>query len=439
MRVFWFDRGYMHQSFALPYLPTHDEAMMCFSPGVKHAAPNVVGCENWRVPVLHRLIDDGHQIVWGDERDIMPSEEIDWDLLRLSDFYPEYAPFIRQRDPMLDAELWDIHKPLETAYMERFPKDREKETSRGNLPGSEEYTLKWLGEMIESQAWGMPPEVDVAVIAIIRANVITGFQQTYIMSQYKKMGIPVIMYDQDRQLAATANSLKKANGWSWPDPYWTIIAPYTVGTQWGQPELIDFPYIREFESFWDNNFKRMEERTDGAVYVGNDYERRKLMETHLLPLTDIMPVTVWGKFDKADAGPWKLEWNKVNWAGRVETNRALERISRGKLTVNLIKHTYQKLGQITMRTFESPMAGTLQVGIRENIRIGDFVPRDFISGSTGEALGIAKRVERMTTEEYAHELEIQRKMARRNDLDAYMDRLYELIEKARLNVGALAT
>jgi hypothetical protein len=436
MKIFWYDRGYFHQSFGLPYLPYEHETLMAYSPGVKHAAPNVIGCENWRVPVLHRLRMDQHEIVWGSKRDIMPSEDIDFDMARLADDWANLSEFTYDRDPMLGTEVWDVHTPLEKEYLERFPPGRAKESGRRGVdPGDENYTLKWLGERIDSDHWGTPPPVDVAIIAIVRGNVIAGFEQTYAIRQYLKQGTPVILYDQDRQLAATVNSLTKT-GLTWPDPGILVIAPYTVSTQWGEAETIDFPYIEMYADWWDR-FGETWDKRGGAGYVGNDYDRRKLMEKYLLPLTKEMPVNVWGKFDSKDAEVWKAEWPEVNWAGRVETVRALSRINECKLTVNLIKQNYTKLGQITMRTMESAMAGVLQIGIAENIRMTDFVPRPYIAASTTDALRIAREVASMGQSAYKEELEMQREILRKYELNTYyMPRLYELIEKAQSLVAA---
>lgn len=438
MKIYWFDRGFINQSFGVPYMPTEDEALLGFSPRVKHQEANVIGCENWRIPVLHQMIRDGHQIIWGSEREVMPSEDADFDLARIAPDF-DLESFVSDRDPMLDQQVWDIHRTLEDAYMERFPAGREKPVGkRGVDPGDEDYTLGWLKERIEEKAFGVPPEVDVAIIAIVRGNPITGFEHTYITAQYLRMGVPVIWYDQDRQLAATANSMTKT-GHAWPNPGIMIVGPYSVGYKWGEPITLDFPYIKDYEEWWN---KHAPQKSRGAVYVGNDYERRKLMEEYLLPLSQIFPVDIWGKFDTKDADEFKAKWNTVNWAGRVETNRALSKIAMGKMTVNLIKHNYQKIGQITMRTMESPMAGTLQMGIAENIRIRDFIPADYIASSTDGAMRIARRIDAMSHAEYADELELQRDMVRRYDLhDYYMPTLYGLIDRAKeehSDKGALA-
>lgn len=433
MRIAWYDHGYFHQSAAIPDLPRPEEMPFVFSPGLKHSAPNVIGCEMWRIPVFHRLRDDGHEIVMLTKRDIMPSEDLDFDLMRLVDFDPSFEPFVREHDPMLDTEIFFIRHDLGRRYGNEHPDNKTELTGED----SEENRGTWdmFTRWFKDRVFGEPPEVDVAVIAAMRANVATGMEQSYLMGCYLERGTPVIIWDQDRQLSGVLSGFAKM-GLEWPHPCATVIAPYDEETKAGRPILLDYPYVDKFEKPFQGIANK-----SGGVYVGNDYERRYAMERLLLHHTERgIPVTVYGRYQKKgnntksieglSSDEWKACWPNVNWAGRVEANRVPDLVANGQFTINCVKNDYEKISLLTLRTFDSPLYGTIQVGDKRVSRLASYVPSDFLADSKEESIEIVDRIVNMSDQEYGDVLSLQRDKARTNDMDAFMSRFYEIIGTA---------
>jgi len=422
MKLFWYDRGLCNQSSAIANLPEEDEVFMVFSPGLKHTEPNMTGNELWKVPLLHHLADSGHEITRGSTRRIEPSEERDFDLRRLRDMYPEYGAFVRDRDPMLDTAIWDIHKELEQEYIKEGVGDR---------INTADVIKKWLKE----KPFGTGPDVDLALFIVMRSNPISALEQTYQIAMFLMRGIPVMLWDHDRQIAGTARSLMHG-GLDWPHPLITVIAPYDVDNNWGVPELIDFPYTEHLETYTPI----AEREYPGQVYCGNDYARDAEFAAYVFPQAAAgTPTWIWGKFDGPDGLDKQTKWPMVNWMGRVPANKVPRKLAQGLFTVNIVKNTYPKIGLITQRTFDSVCYGTLQMADGKIHRIGKYVPEDYIVRSEREAVELGQKILTYSDEEYRDELQKQRALVKTNTLEGYFfPRFDELMELALSKAGVAA-
>jgi hypothetical protein len=426
VRIAYKDRAYIHQSAGIPNLPTADEAPMVVT--MEHVRANVSGSEMYRVPMLQDLVKRGHEVVFLERRDIMPSEELDFDLQRLAAYDPKFAPLVLDRDPMLDIETWDVRAQMNFDVVEEFYKLRDEKGMK---------STDWYIEQFKKRRWEEPPDADIMVMNPTRTQIVSGMNQSYAMGCYLERGTPVVLFDCDRNLSGTVASLK-AMGFSWPHPLVTLMSPYVIPTSWGPTELLDFPYRP-----WQEQDPLPVGRKNGLCFVGNDYDRRKKMENLLLCHPDI-PTTVWGKFKnnrkdktklsgyKGDVEAWCAEFPHVGWSGRIPNNRVPMAMNLALATVNIVRKDYEQIGLVTLRTTESPMYGTLQIADGDIHRIEEFVPKEFLARSKRDVRAIYDRIRDYDDDEYSEALKKQRNMLRdRLDFGQYfMPRFMEIIEDA---------
>ena len=205
-----------------------------------------------------------------------------------------------------------------------------------------------------------------------------------------------------------------------------MIGPYEEETKFIKPMTIDYPYVTQFEQ----EPLPVEDKI-GAVYVGNDYGRREAMERLLLSLAPRgIPVTVWGRYDAKDGPEWTAKHPEVEWAGRVPSNQVPGLVRKGHFTVNIVKHDYVPIGLLTLRTFDANCYGTIQIGDRRIKRLSQYVPADFLVETTGEAVRLAQQIMAYSDDQYAEALQAQRELTRRNDMDAFTERFYEVLAVA---------
>jgi hypothetical protein len=420
VKIWYYDRGQIHQAAGIPDLPDEDEVPFVFSQ-VPVVEPSIVGNELWRTRILHRFIDDGHTVVWGSRRRVMPSAERDWDLQRLLDERPEFAPWVRETDPMLDCEIWDVHDGVEESYLKEVPTDADQRDEK-IIPG---YAKKWYKE----SRFGLPPQdVDIAIIHVMRANPIAGIEQSYMIGKFLECGIPVIVYDNNRMMPGTVNSLRYWDMDLLNHPLFTLVAPYEESYGYGEPHLLDFPYVKQLEL----EPAPESERNGSITYVGNEYDRWRAMLRMLLPLHRDYPIRIWGKYDSKKGMELQKTYPNVHWMGRTRGScRARKEIAHAGLTCNMLRGTYASIGLVTYRTFDSPCYGTLQYADAKIKRIEKFVPREYLCEGMPRAREIADRVASFSEDQYMEELEKQRAMVRGYDFDAYfMPTYYSLIEMA---------
>jgi hypothetical protein len=418
MRIGWYDHGFYHQSAAIPDLPDPSTTWGIFGEKAHlHSRENVVGMEMWRIPLLHRLLADGDQIVMLTRRKVDPSGELDADLERLVDAYPEYARYIRLPDPCLDPDAF-ITWPIRT-YLNQHYFDDQLLFTESDAP-STEMLRYWVREKV----LGVPPEIDVFVCAVMRADEATAFEVSYLIGIYLERGVPVVLWDQDHQLSGTVAAFKRL-GHDWPNPLVTVIGPYEEPTSYARPITIDYPYVTQFE-----RDPLPVDRRIGGVYVGNDYGRREAMERLLVRLPEHgVPITVYGRYVK-DGAEWAARFPGVNWAGRIPSNRVPGAVVEGHFTVNVVKKDYVSIGLLTLRTFDANCYGTLQIADRRIRRIERYVPSAFLVDTTSEAVKLTKRIMEIDDDAYREQLEKQRELTRANDLDHFVSRFREIVESA---------
>jgi hypothetical protein len=418
VRIAFYDHGFYHQSAAIPDLPAPEDTWGVY--GAKahlHSRVNVVGMEMWRIPLLHRLLDDGHELLWLTRRKVDPSPELDEDLARLVETYPEYERFVRPVDPCLNPDSF-LTWPVRTYLNQHYFDDQNLFLDTTNP--STEMLRYWVRE----QVLGVVPDADIFVCAVMRADEATAFEVSYFTGVYLERGVPIVLWDQDHQLSGSVAMFKRL-GHDWPNPLVTVIGPYEEPTSYASPITIDYPYVDVFE----REPLPVAERI-GGVYVGNDYGRREAMERLLLSLSDTLPITVWGRYEAKDGPEWCARFPHVNWAGRIPSNQVPGAVARGHFTVNMVKADYMSIGLLTLRTFDANVYGTLQIADARIKRIEKYVPPQFIVSNTAEATRIAKRIMELTDEQYGEQLERQRELTRRNDMDAFTTRFYEILDEA---------
>lgn len=419
MRIAWYDHGFYHQSAAIPDLPAPEETWGVYGDKAHlHSRVNVVGMETWRIPLLHRILDDGHELLWLTRRKVDPSPELDEDLARLVGQYPEYERFVRPVDPCLNPDKFQVW-PVRTYLNQHYFDDQELFLNTTNP--STEMLRYWVRE----QVLGEVPDADIFVCAVMRADEATAFEVSYFTGVYLERGVPIVLWDQDHQLSGSVAMFKRL-GHDWPNPLVTVIGPYEEPTSYADPICLDYPYV----DLYEREPLPMEERI-GGVYVGNDYGRREAMERLLLHLPDEgVPVTVWGRYEAKDGPQWTARFPKVNWAGRIPTNQVPGTLAKGHFTVNMVKADYMPIGLLTLRTFESNVMGTLQLADARIKRIHRYVPQPFLLDNKADAARKAKRIMELSDDEYREHLEVQRALTRRNNMDAFTTRFYEILDRA---------
>ena len=420
MRIAWYDHGQIAASLAVPDLPFPEETWGIYGEKAhQHFHLDVVGMSMWRIPLLHRLLDDGHELVWLTRRKVDPSPELDADMARLVEQRPEFARYVRLPDPCLNEDQFLIH-PYRTFLNGHYFADQRDIFAASDAP-STDMLRYWVAENV----LGVLPEADVFVCAVMRADEATAFEVSYATGVYLRRGTPVVLWDQDRQLSGVKAAFERL-GDPWPHPLVTIVAPYEEETIYGRPLTIDYPYVRGYE----RDPLPVSEK-HGAVYVGNDYGRRDAMERLLLHLPENgIPVTVYGRYEAKDGPRWCARFPRVEWAGRVPPNRVPSAVARGLFTVNVVKREYEPIGLLTLRTFDANCYGTLQVGDRRIKRLSRYVPSDYLVDSKTESVAVAKRIVGYGDATYVEELERQRSLTRVNDMDAFVARFYEYLEIA---------
>jgi len=418
MRIAWYDHGFYHQSAAVPDLPNPEDTWGVFGDKAHlHSRVNVVGMEMWRIPLMHRLLDEGNELLWLTRRKVDPSPELDEDLARLVAVYPEYERFVREEDPCLNPEkflVWPVRTYLNQHYFD------DQELFLHTTNPSTEMLRYWVRE----QVLGEVPEADVFCCAVMRADEATAFEVSYFTGVYLERGTPIILWDQDHQLSGSVAMFKRL-GHDWPNPLVTVIGPYEEPTSYAKPITIDYPYVDAFE----REPLPVEERI-GGVYVGNDYGRRAAMERLLLSLPPAVPVTVWGRYEAKDGPEWCARFPDVNWAGRIPSNQVPNAVAKGHFTVNMVKHDYQDIGLLTLRTFDANVYGTLQIADANIKRVNQYVPWEYLVETSAGALRIAKQIMSYSDDQYREELEKQRELTRRNNMDAFMERFQKILDGA---------
>lgn len=421
MRIAWYDHQLTHQSAAIPGLPDPEDMLFIYgNKGHLHNRVNVCGGEMWAIPLRHRLLEDGHEIVALTRRKVDPMPELDEDLARLVEVRPEFAPHVAEHDPCLNEDQfrqWPVRTALNSHYF----------TDQSLLFKDEEApTTEMIRYWVREEVLGIPPDVDVFVCAVMRADEATAFECSYFQAVYLKRGTPVVLWDQDHQLGGTVAAFKRLD-LPWPHPLVTVIGPYEERVRGIEPETIDYPYVTKFE----RDPLPVSERI-GGIYVGNDYGRRAAMERLLLhlPTSALLPVTVYGRYDAKDGPKWTMKHQQVRWAGRIPANRVPEVVSRGLFTVNMVKDDYVPIGLLTLRTFDANCYGTIQYGDRRIKRLAQYVPEDYLVESRDEATALARRIRSFSDSNYASELERQRELTRRNDMDHFIARFYEIVDLA---------
>lgn len=418
MRIAWYDHGFYHQSAAIPDLPAPEDTWGVYGEKAHlHSRVNVVGMEMWRIPLIHRLLDDDHELLWLTRRKVDPSPELDEDLARLVEQYPEYRRFARFPDPCLDPEkflVWPVRTYLNQHYFD------DQELFLDTTHPSTEMLRYWVRE----QVLGEVPDADVFVCAVMRADEATAFEVSYFTGVYLERGTPIVLWDQDHQLSGSVAMFKRL-GHEWPNPLVTVIGPYEEPTSYAKPITIDYPYVDIFEREPLPVIEKI-----GAVYVGNDYGRREAMERLLLSLTNDIPVYVWGRYEAKDGPEWCARFPNVSWEGRIPSNQVPNAVAKGHFTVNIVKADYMDIGLLTLRTFDANVYGTLQIADARIKRIHRYVPHDYLVKDRMEAIRMAQIIRKFDDDTYREELEKQRAMTRANDMDAFTTRFYEILDGA---------
>lgn len=417
MRIAFYDHGQVFQSSAIPDLPNPAETWGIYGDKEKeHFRTDVVGMSLWRIPLLHRLIRDGHEIIMQTRRKVMPCKEKDDDLARLVEQYPEFQKYVKIPDPCGESDHFRS-LPVRQNFNVHYVSDKFM------FPESDSPTSDMLRYWVEEEVLGEVMDVDVAVIAAMRADVATAFETSYLIGTYLDRGTPVVIWDQDRQLSGTVSAFSRL-GHTWPNPLITVIGPYEEETRYAKPVTLDYPYV----SLYERTPAAVAER-DGARYVGNDYGRREAMERLLLcHVRDEISVRVWGEYKKAKE--WCKRFPGVSWEGRCAPNRVPEIVSKALFTVNIVKDDYVPIGLLTLRTFDANVYGSLQIGDRRVKRLATYVPDDYLVSTTVEARALGRKIRAYTDAQYVEELERQREMTRKNDLDHFVARFYEILDAA---------
>ncbi|WP_205752500.1 hypothetical protein [Cryptosporangium phraense] len=184
-------------------------------------------------------------------------------------------------------------------------------------------------------------------------------RQQQLLDVYSARGVPVLLWDKDRQLPAE-HPIRRA-------PAVAVCEP-ALHPAPGAVSLL-FPVADEALDGADPVTLTKLRRDLPLVYIGNQYDRDEAFDRHFAPAARRHTHLIAGKW------PRSSQWSDLNFAGRIAFDAVDRLYRRSVATVLLLPDRYASVGHMTQRLFEAVLAGCLPLTpatIREASR---FTPR----------------------------------------------------------------
>ncbi|WP_030177308.1 hypothetical protein [Spirillospora albida] len=195
-------------------------------------------------------------------------------------------------------------------------------------------------------------------------------RQADLLSHYTRAGLPTILWDKDRQLAADDPLRSQPN---------VTVCEAALHPSPDAVSLL-FPVADTALDHADPNELAAGERRWLLTYVGNQYGRDDGFTTYFAPAADI-------HVDHLVAGKWTdtKQWPHVRFIGRIAFAKVTELYGMSLSTILLLPERHLRSGQMTQRLFEAVLAGCLPLCPTEFRSAHRLIPEQLISSSGAEA------------------------------------------------------
>ena len=172
------------------------------------------------------------------------------------------------------------------------------------------------------------------------------------------LGLPSIVWDQDRRLAADDSLRAQPN---------VRVAEYALKPDPGAV-TVTCPVPDELLDSADPHLLARESRDLYLVYVGNQYGRDDAFDRYFAPAAVQVPHRVAGKWVNVGA------WPQVQFTGRCRFDEVASIHRRALATVLLLPERYGVVGHQTSRLFESVVNGCLPLTPADTVGAEKFTP-----------------------------------------------------------------
>lgn len=168
-------------------------------------------------------------------------------------------------------------------------------------------------------------------------------RQQELIEHYRAAGIPILLWDKDRQLAADHPLRRTPN---------VSVCEAALHPTPGATTLL-FPIADQALANADPARLASRPRDLPLIYIGNQYDRDDAFDRFFAPAAAQHPHLVAGKWTRTQ------QWPAVNFRGRIRFDAVEPLYGRAVTTVLLLPDRYARIGQMTQRLFEAVLAGCL--------------------------------------------------------------------------------
>lgn len=203
-------------------------------------------------------------------------------------------------------------------------------------------------------------------------------RQQQLLDHYtRRLGLPSIIWDQDRCLAADDPLRTRPN---------VRVAEYALQPSPGA-FTVTCPVPDELLDAADPHLLAREPRDLHLVYVGNQYGRDDAFDHYFAPAAVRLPHRVAGKWVDIDA------WPRVRFTGRCRFGEVAGIHRRALATVLLLPERYRTVGHQSSRLFESVIQGCLPLTPADTVCAGRFTPASLHVRDAGEVVDRIRWIE----------------------------------------------
>ena len=202
--------------------------------------------------------------------------------------------------------------------------------------------------------------------------------QNRMLKKYANTKTKIIILDLDYKI--TEEDEKKVN------PHCIFETSNKPKNTWSNRVLVDIPFdfdeIDTFEIKPANFLKHI-------VYVGNRYERDRMVDEYLAPLMDLN-INLYGNWLEGGRDS-REKWSNFTYYDRISLIDFRRVYQNACATILLSKDEYLKHGFMTARILESIFFGTIPIGLNEFYRIKKYLPEYLIIKEANEAREIINK------------------------------------------------
>jgi hypothetical protein len=194
-------------------------------------------------------------------------------------------------------------------------------------------------------------------------------RQQELVEYYRAAGIPLLLWDKDRQLAAD-HPLRGTRNVS--------VCEAALHPTPGATTLL-FPVADQALANADPIDLATRPRDLPLIYIGNQYDRDDAFDRYFALAAGQHPHVVAGKWTRTQ------QWPGVNFRGRIPFDAVGPLYGRAVTTVLLLPDRYARVGQMTQRLFEAVLAGCLPLTPNTIPDASAFTPPELHITDSGDA------------------------------------------------------